>query len=593
LLLRKYVEDRDQTSFAELVNRHGGMVLAVASRAVGTDAADVAQAVFFILSQKAASLMKHQNLAGWLYATTHYCAGNVRRGRRRMQKALGAKAAELSVAESSASNSSLLDKLDDGLLRLPENLRQVLLLRYMENLSVELTAAQLGLTSAAVMKRSTRGLSRLRNYFQRQGITSTANGVSSCLTMQAIRLTSPQLSRLASLNITPKAMKLAAPVKMSVVGIVAKLAGAAAVLIAVLATVIHFSFSRAALKHVGTPLTLELEVKMNDWNTVPPVTAFAPQPTAQLSMLTREQILASVELARSQLVDLSVSFTFNATQSGPGDAEFRDRVELVKKGDMLDLKSEYGQNPPLKPGLHTREVSYNGTLGTIGMPGDNQIVAIQTSRPGDCVTQGLGFFDIGMLNDPRKGGRGYDDQSLVSLLRCPGSKIRKQLETVNGNPCYVLDVTLEYIEASMKQIEFTGWLDPARGFLPVKTIYFMGSKPILEMEIGKAAQVLPGLWMPLNGRKFLFNRSDLGPLIAGGAEHVLIVETHGAGKPSILVNKGIRDDFFEIWNRLPAGTHLFAEGTGASVKVGEDRYQEKIDQMIKMAELRSLFTFGH
>src|ERR1022692_86419 len=99
LLLRSFIEQRDQSAFAELVTRHGGMVYATARRLARDDADDIAQAVFLILSQKAATLTQHQNLAGWLYQTTRLCASNALRQRRR-------RVAHLQVAREAAMSSS-------------------------------------------------------------------------------------------------------------------------------------------------------------------------------------------------------------------------------------------------------------------------------------------------------------------------------------------------------------------------------------------------------------------------------------------------------------------------------------------------------
>jgi hypothetical protein len=81
-LLRNFTEHHDQWAFAELVNRHGGMVCATARRLVDGDAEDVAQAVFLLLSQKAAGLDHQRNLAAWLYETTRRYSANWVRHRR-------------------------------------------------------------------------------------------------------------------------------------------------------------------------------------------------------------------------------------------------------------------------------------------------------------------------------------------------------------------------------------------------------------------------------------------------------------------------------------------------------------------------------
>jgi len=67
-LLRCFSRQRDQEAFAELVRRHGPMVLAVCRRVLhdGHDAEDAFQAVFFILARKAKARGWRDSVADWL-----------------------------------------------------------------------------------------------------------------------------------------------------------------------------------------------------------------------------------------------------------------------------------------------------------------------------------------------------------------------------------------------------------------------------------------------------------------------------------------------------------------------------------------------
>ena len=66
-LLRKFVDDRDEDAFAQIVDRHIDMVYAAANRqlAGSSHADDVTQAVFIVLAKKAAKVNGF-TLAGWL-----------------------------------------------------------------------------------------------------------------------------------------------------------------------------------------------------------------------------------------------------------------------------------------------------------------------------------------------------------------------------------------------------------------------------------------------------------------------------------------------------------------------------------------------
>ena len=84
-LLRRYCETASEDAFRQLVDRHLGMVYAVALRQVrNPDWADeVAHAVFIALARKAGSLSERTVLAGWLYRATRFAAGKLLRDEER------------------------------------------------------------------------------------------------------------------------------------------------------------------------------------------------------------------------------------------------------------------------------------------------------------------------------------------------------------------------------------------------------------------------------------------------------------------------------------------------------------------------------
>jgi DNA-directed RNA polymerase specialized sigma24 family protein len=68
-LLEQFAVHHDQAAFAELLRRHGPMVLGVCRRVLGDvhAAEDAFQATFLVLVRKAGSLGDPQSVGPWLY----------------------------------------------------------------------------------------------------------------------------------------------------------------------------------------------------------------------------------------------------------------------------------------------------------------------------------------------------------------------------------------------------------------------------------------------------------------------------------------------------------------------------------------------
>jgi hypothetical protein len=79
-LLARFAADRDEAAFAELIQRHGPMVLGVCRRFLPDPSAaeDAFQATFLVLVKKAGAVGRGERLAGWLYGV----AGRSTGGRR-------------------------------------------------------------------------------------------------------------------------------------------------------------------------------------------------------------------------------------------------------------------------------------------------------------------------------------------------------------------------------------------------------------------------------------------------------------------------------------------------------------------------------
>src|SRR5262249_1546184 len=68
-LLERFAAEQDEEAFAELVRRHGPMVLRICRRVLGNvhDAEDAFQATFIVLAREAGSIARPDQLSSWLH----------------------------------------------------------------------------------------------------------------------------------------------------------------------------------------------------------------------------------------------------------------------------------------------------------------------------------------------------------------------------------------------------------------------------------------------------------------------------------------------------------------------------------------------
>src|SRR3954470_10515150 len=88
LLLSRFLADLDAEAFAELVRRHGPMVLGVCRRVLGNspDADDALQAAFIVLARKGGSVRNGRSVASFLFGVARFAALRARDKERRRRE---------------------------------------------------------------------------------------------------------------------------------------------------------------------------------------------------------------------------------------------------------------------------------------------------------------------------------------------------------------------------------------------------------------------------------------------------------------------------------------------------------------------------
>jgi RNA polymerase sigma factor (sigma-70 family) len=176
-LLERFASVQDEAAFETLVRRHGPMVLAVCRRVLGDShaAEDAFQATFLVLVRKAGMLRRQGSLAGWLYTVARHAALRARTDAQRRRERERHATPRPPEPEPDLGWGELRPVLDEEINRLPDKFRAPLVLCYLEGLTNEEAAQQLGCAKGTVQSRLARARARLRGRLTRRGVTlSTA-----------------------------------------------------------------------------------------------------------------------------------------------------------------------------------------------------------------------------------------------------------------------------------------------------------------------------------------------------------------------------------------------------------------------------------
>jgi RNA polymerase sigma factor (sigma-70 family) len=173
-LLARYVETRDPESFEAIVERHSRRVYSCCLRVLNDAHAadDATQAVFMILSNKAARLPAGTNLAGWLYRTAEWTALEARRTlamRGRHEREAAKERSTEHTPHKNDHDEKLRSTLQELLAFLPDRQRDAIVLHFIDGRPEAEVAAELGCAVSTVGTRISRGLATLRDGLKRRG----------------------------------------------------------------------------------------------------------------------------------------------------------------------------------------------------------------------------------------------------------------------------------------------------------------------------------------------------------------------------------------------------------------------------------------
>lgn len=224
-LLRQHHRTGSEAAFAELARRYLPLVYGAALRQTrrAQTAEDVTQAVFLVLWQKAAGLADRPSIGAWLLTVTRHAAIDAMRREncqhRHEQAAAAARAEGVHEMESAVDQWDRLSPLiDQAMSRLAASDRQVLTLRYFQDMSLAEVGRQMRISEEAARKRATRALAGLRKLLSAKGVTASSSALG--VAIAAHSLVTPPAALAASVAAIPGAA--AAGSACAVAGAIAK-----------------------------------------------------------------------------------------------------------------------------------------------------------------------------------------------------------------------------------------------------------------------------------------------------------------------------------------------------------------------------------
>lgn len=181
--LKRYATTGDAHAFRELVQAHGAMVHHTALRVTRDTAAaqDVAQETFLELARKAGGIT--QSVAAWLHRVAwNRACDAVRREstRKRVEEVM----AETWHTDREATWPDIEPHVDASLNELPDELREVLVLYFLEGRTQAEVARYLGRNQATVSRAIERGISAMREALRSRGVITGA-GLAALFTAQS------------------------------------------------------------------------------------------------------------------------------------------------------------------------------------------------------------------------------------------------------------------------------------------------------------------------------------------------------------------------------------------------------------------------
>jgi hypothetical protein len=220
--------------------------------------------------------------------------------------------------------------------------------------------------------------------------------------------------------------------------------------------------------------------------------------------LTLEELIAAVRESRAALSEIDVEYSFNVLE-GPEGAITHNSVHVHYRDGKVIIDHWYGLNAER---LFHRVSGYDGEVRWMWGPNTGGAILFTKTpeqagerRLANVTTEGTGLFDLMRWYPCQQARFGtphhYD---LLVMLKAGHYGVREGFEYLGDSRCIVVDWICQDTVCTGAT---TIWIDPDRGYLPILQRHYGGPRLTMEMRIDEAAEVVPGVWIPTKGTRFV------------------------------------------------------------------------------------------